>query len=157
LTDRRRQHNRNARTSSAIDPHLANGDPIAKPAADAITHGGLADGVYISPIPAWEIGLLSRPGHPNTAHFLPDPKTWFARVLAPRVKQAAFAPDIAIDSAHLPLPLHGDPAARLMSATAAFGHADRDARSSNRRVRGSRAYSNHRLLTREAALVLRNR
>ena len=99
--------------------YLANGDPIAKPAADAITHARLADGVYISPISAWEIGLLSRPGRPNTVHFLPDPKTWFARVLAaPAIKQAAFTPDIAIDSAHLPLPLHGDPADRLLIATA---------------------------------------
>jgi PIN domain nuclease of toxin-antitoxin system len=89
--------------------YLANGDPIAKPAADAITHAGLADGVYISPISAWEIGLLSRPGRPNTVHFLPDPKTWFARVLAaPAITQAAFTPDITIDSAHLPLPLHAD-------------------------------------------------
>jgi PIN domain nuclease of toxin-antitoxin system len=40
------------------------------------------------------------------------------RARTPRVKQAAFAPDIAIDSAHLPLPLHGDPADRLMIATA---------------------------------------
>jgi hypothetical protein len=59
--------------------------------------------------PLGEIGLLSRPGRPNTVHFLPDPKTWFARVLAaPAITQAAFTPDITIDSAHLPLPLHAD-------------------------------------------------
>jgi hypothetical protein len=68
------------------------------------------------------------------------------RARTPRVK-AAFAPDIAIDSTHLPLPLHGDPADRLMIATARHLGI----------VRGSRAYSSHRLLTREAALVLRNR
>jgi PIN domain nuclease of toxin-antitoxin system len=135
--------------------YLANGDPIAKPAADVITHAGLADGVYISPISAWEIGLRSRPERPNTVHFLPDPKRWFARVLAaPAIRQAAFTSDIAIDSAHLPLPIHGDPADRHR---AAFGHADRDARSSNRRLRGSRAYSSYRLLTGDGALVLRNR
>jgi PIN domain nuclease of toxin-antitoxin system len=69
--------------------------------------------------PLWEIGLLSRPGRPNTVHFLPDPRTRFARVLAAAaIKQAALTPDIAIDSAHLPLPLHGDPADRLLIATA---------------------------------------
>jgi PIN domain nuclease of toxin-antitoxin system len=55
--------------------YLANGDPIAKSAADEITHAGLADAVYISPISAWEIGLLSRPGRPNTVQLVPDPKT----------------------------------------------------------------------------------
>jgi PIN domain nuclease of toxin-antitoxin system len=99
--------------------YFANGDPMAKPAVDAIIQAGYADGVYISPVSAWEIGLLSRPGRLNTVHFLPDPKTWFARVLgAPTVRHAAFTPDIAIDSAHLPLPLHGDPADRLLIATA---------------------------------------
>lgn len=71
---------------------------------------GKLDAVYISPISAWEICLLSRPGRPNTVHFLPDPKTWFARVLAaPAIKQAPFTPDIAIDSAHLPLRLTAIP------------------------------------------------
>jgi PIN domain nuclease of toxin-antitoxin system len=63
---------------------------------------------FISPISAWEIGLSSRLGRPNPVHFLPDPKTWFARLLAVlTIRQAAFAPDITIDSADLPLPLHG--------------------------------------------------
>jgi PIN domain nuclease of toxin-antitoxin system len=62
---------------------------------------------------------VEQTGTPNTVHFLPDPKTWFARVLgAPAVRQAAFTPEIAIDSAHLPLPPHGDPADRLLIATA---------------------------------------
>jgi PIN domain nuclease of toxin-antitoxin system len=99
--------------------YFANGDAMTDPAVEAIVEAGHADGVYVSPVSAWEIGLLSRPGRPNTVHFLPDPKTWFARVLAaPTVRQAAFTPDIAVDSAHLPLPLHGDPADRLLIATA---------------------------------------
>lgn len=99
--------------------YFANGDPMAPPAVEAIIHAGGADGVYVSPISAWEVGLLSRPGRPNTVQFLPDPKTWFARVLAaPTIRQAAFTPDIAIDSTHLPAPLHGDPADRLLIATA---------------------------------------
>ena len=99
--------------------YFANGDAMADPAVEAIIQAGGADGVYVSPVSAWEIGLLSRPGRPNTVHFLPDPKTWFARVLeTPAVRQAALTPEIAIDSAYLPLPLHGDPADRLLIATA---------------------------------------
>jgi PIN domain nuclease of toxin-antitoxin system len=86
---------------------------------DAIHHAVRADGIFVSPVSAWEVGLLSRPGRPNTIRFLPDPKTWFARVLAaPAVKEAPLTPDIAIDSVHLPPPLHGDPADRLLIATA---------------------------------------
>src|SRR3984893_15834673 len=92
---------------------------MADPAVEGIIQAGGDDGVYVSPVSAWEIGLLSRPGRPNTVHFLPDPKTWFARVLgAPAVRQAAFTPEIAIDSAPLPLPRPGDPADRLLIATA---------------------------------------
>jgi PIN domain nuclease of toxin-antitoxin system len=106
-----------------LDPcaviYFANGDRMAEPAVDAIVHAGLADGVYVSPISASEICLLSRPGRPNTVRFLPDPKTCFARLLAiPTIRQAAFTLDIAIDSAHLPSPLHADPADRLLIVTA---------------------------------------
>ena len=60
---------------------LANGDPIAPGALAAITHAALADGVFVSPATAWEIGLLSRArGNKVPAvTFLPDPLSWFAR------------------------------------------------------------------------------
>jgi PIN domain nuclease of toxin-antitoxin system len=99
--------------------YLANGALMANGATDAIRCAALADGVFVSPVSAWEVGLLSRPGRATTIRFLPDPKTWFARVLAaPAIREAPFTPDIAIDSAHLPPPLHGDPADRLLIATA---------------------------------------
>ena len=99
--------------------YLANGAPMASGAHDAIMHAALADGVFVSPVSAWEVGLLSRPGRPGTVRFLPDPRTWFARVLAaPAIKEAPFTAEIAIDSSHLPEPVHGDPADRLLIATA---------------------------------------
>ena len=99
--------------------YLANGALMENGATDAIRCAALADGVFVSPVSAWEVGLLSRPGRATTIRFLPDPKTWFARVLAaPAIREAPFTPDIAIDSAHLPPPLHGDPADRLLIATA---------------------------------------
>jgi PIN domain nuclease of toxin-antitoxin system len=39
---------------------LANGDPLARRALGAIVAAGQADGVYVSPVSAWEIGMLSR-------------------------------------------------------------------------------------------------
>jgi PIN domain nuclease of toxin-antitoxin system len=51
--------------------------------------------------------------------FHPDPKTWFAKVLAlPGVKEARITPAIAIDSFHLPGALHPDTADRFIIATA---------------------------------------
>jgi PIN domain nuclease of toxin-antitoxin system len=99
---------------------LANGDHMMRGASAAIVQAGLADGVYVSPVSAWEIGLLSLPRPRRPAlQFLPDPKTWFTRFLAgPGIKQAPLTPAVAIDSAYLPGALHGDPADRLIVATA---------------------------------------
>ena len=98
---------------------LANGDPMAAAAKRAVQAAADGSGVFVSPVSAWEIGLLSRPDRPHPVVFLPNPRTWFARFMAaPGVREAAFTPDIAIDSSHLPPPLHGDPADRLLIATA---------------------------------------
>ncbi len=94
---------------------------MARPALDAIVDAGLAGGILISPVSAWEVGLLSRPGatRRTALEFLPDPKTWFAGVMAgPGVRLAQLTPDIAIDAWHLPGDLHGDPGDRLVIATA---------------------------------------
>ncbi|MDQ2860751.1 MAG: type II toxin-antitoxin system VapC family toxin [Pseudomonadota bacterium] len=98
---------------------LANGDLLKKGAEAAIIHAGRAEGVFVSPICAWEIGLLSRPKAGRGFEFHPDPATWFARFMAgPAIKPAAFTAEIAIAASQLPEPLHGDPADRLLIATA---------------------------------------
>jgi len=98
---------------------LANGDPLDQGALRRIIHAGLTNGVFVSPVSAWEIGMLSRPKAGRNIAFLPDPATWFARFMAaPGIKTAAFTADIAIAASHLPAPLHGDPADRLLIATA---------------------------------------
>jgi PIN domain nuclease of toxin-antitoxin system len=100
---------------------LANGDPMVPEAIQAITAAGLAQAIHVSPVSAWEIGLLSRPraNKPAELQFQPDPKAWFARFMSgPGIREAAFTPDIAIESSHLPGELHGDPADRLIIATA---------------------------------------
>lgn len=98
---------------------LANGDAMAPAARQAIVRAGLAGGVFVSPVSAWEVGLLASPARASPVGFLPDPATWFRRVMAaPAVKPAPFTPDIAIASSFLPGGLHGDSADRLIVATA---------------------------------------
>jgi PIN domain nuclease of toxin-antitoxin system len=100
---------------------LANGDPMHAQSMNAITTAGLAQAIHVSPISAWEIGLLSRPrlNRPIGLDFQPDPRSWFANFMAgPGIREAAFTFDIAIAASHLPGDLHGDPADRLIIATA---------------------------------------
>jgi PIN domain nuclease of toxin-antitoxin system len=100
---------------------LVNADPLPAAVIDLIRYAGSADGVFVSTASAWEIGLLSKaqPGRKRVPEFHPDPKTWFARLMAlPGIKEAPITPAIAIDSSHLPGDLHSDPADRIIIATA---------------------------------------
>lgn len=100
---------------------VANGDAISQSAHAAIIRAGLAGGIFVSPISAWEIGLLGkpRPGRGPALQFLPDSKTWFARFMSgPGIKEAAFTSDIAIAASSPPGDLHGDPGDRIIVATA---------------------------------------
>lgn len=100
---------------------LANGDPLAANALTAVMDAGRRGGIFVSPISAWEIGMLSRPklGRDSGIRFLPDPKSWFARFTAgPGIRIAAFDSDIAIAASWLPGEMHGDPGDRLIVATA---------------------------------------
>lgn len=99
---------------------LFNGDPLPAPVLAAIMAAALAAGVFVSPVSAWEVGMLSKPrGSRGGLQFLPDPKAWFARLMAaPGIREAALTPAIAVDASYLPGDLHGDPADRLLVATA---------------------------------------
>jgi PIN domain nuclease of toxin-antitoxin system len=98
---------------------LANGD-LSPEVGDIIVAAGLGGGIFVSPISAWEIGMLSKPrsGRASGLEFLPDPKAWFARFMAgPGIKAAAFTSDAAIDASYLPGDIHGDPGDRLIIST----------------------------------------
>jgi len=83
-----------------------------------LTVGALAGGVFVSSVSAWEIGLLNRKNRQGLT-FLPDPTTWFARIVAPAgIRLVTLTPEVAIASSDLPGPLHADPADRLLIATA---------------------------------------
>jgi PIN domain nuclease of toxin-antitoxin system len=107
-----------------LDTHAAIWLAEGQLAEDVFAHvvaAGLTDGVFVSPVSAWEVGLLARP-RPNgqpAVMFKPDPQTWFATLLSqPIIKETALTPKIAIDSSSLPGEFHSDPADRLLVATA---------------------------------------
>lgn len=94
---------------------------MARAASEAIIGAGLARGVFVSSISAWEAGLLQRAQERRGTAllFLPDLRTWFTRALAgPGIRQAPFTPEIAIGASDLPGDFHGGPADRLLVATA---------------------------------------
>lgn len=72
--------------------------------------------VYVSPITAWEVGQLARKGR-FRSHL--TPLRWFERLMsAPGTLLAAMPPELLMESALLPKYPKGDPADRIMAATA---------------------------------------
>ena len=72
--------------------------------------------VYVSPITAWELGLLVSRGRMN---LLMTPARWFDRLMrAPGLKLADMSADLLISSSFLPGTPPRDPADRIMAATA---------------------------------------
>jgi PIN domain nuclease of toxin-antitoxin system len=95
---------------------VANDEPIGRAARAAIVRAATGDGVLVSPVSAWEIGILAA-GRRLT--FAPDARSWFQAFAAREgVRLAALTAEAAIDSSFLPATLHGDPADRLLVATA---------------------------------------
>lgn len=90
---------------------------LSEPIVDRLVFAGLADGVFVSPVSAWEVGLLA--SGKAKGMFLPDPQSWFATLMAkPIIRPAQLTATAAIASATLPEPFHRDPADRLLVATA---------------------------------------
>jgi PIN domain nuclease of toxin-antitoxin system len=72
--------------------------------------------VRVSPISAWELGLLSARGRLAAAR---SPISIFGEVIATAgVKVEALSPELLIESSFLPGSPHGDPADRILIATA---------------------------------------
>jgi PIN domain nuclease of toxin-antitoxin system len=96
---------------------LAHGDPLAGPAVAALnTARDTGAPTYLSPISAWEVGLLVARGR---LQLLTTPQRWFHRLLeAPNVRLADMSPDLLIASSFLPGEPPRDPADRIMAATA---------------------------------------
>jgi PIN domain nuclease of toxin-antitoxin system len=100
---------------------LAEGDPMSPESRAAIAAARAAsDGVFVSPITAWEVGLLAAR---NRIRLTMPPEDWFAALTAlPGIRLAPMSPAILIASSFLPGEPPRDPADRIIAATArAFG------------------------------------
>ena len=71
--------------------------------------------VLLSPMTAWEIGMLVSKG--RLALTIP-PLQWFDTLLELGIDLAPLSPEILISSSHLPGPALRDPADRIIAATA---------------------------------------
>jgi PIN domain nuclease of toxin-antitoxin system len=124
------------RSGILLDTHaaywIANGDPIRDEATEVLDEA--ADRgwpVLVSPITAWEIGLLVAR---NRISLALNPTDWFNRLLqGGDITLAPMPPSILIASSFLPGEPPRDPADRIIVATARDG--------------------GHRLVTRDRALL----
>jgi PIN domain nuclease of toxin-antitoxin system len=72
--------------------------------------------MYLSPITAWEVGMLASKGRLSTA--LPVEK-WLASLMTDAgLGWAGMPPDVLIESSFLPGTVQGDPSDRIIIATA---------------------------------------
>jgi PIN domain nuclease of toxin-antitoxin system len=96
---------------------IANDEPIASNAMLALRQAREADAtIYVSPISAWELGLLVSRGRLT---LLMPPTRWFTHVLhTSGVQLADISPDVLISSSFLPGVPPNDPADRILAATA---------------------------------------
>jgi PIN domain nuclease of toxin-antitoxin system len=96
---------------------LAEDEPMSESAVNVINRAAKAgEALYISPMTAWEIGLLVARGRIAISV---TPQVWFSRLLAvPGIGLAELAPDILIASSFLPGSPPRDPADRIIAATA---------------------------------------
>ena len=103
-----------------LDTHavlwLDSGERMKGEALQAIDAAAQEGAVLVSPVSAWEIGLLVRKGRISLDI---DALAWFERFLAlPGVRLTPLTVAAAITSSELPEPFHGDPADRLLVASA---------------------------------------
>ncbi len=96
---------------------VANGDKLLSGATDAINLATEErQAVQISPITAWEIGILVARGRISIAG---RPQSWYSRLLAtPGVEAAKMSEEILIESSFLPGVPPNDPADRIIIASA---------------------------------------
>ncbi|HVY86243.1 MAG TPA: type II toxin-antitoxin system VapC family toxin [Caulobacterales bacterium] len=92
-------------------------DELSEEAATALSRAsGAGARTYVSPITAWEIGVLARKGRFRSPM---SPERWFERLMrTPGLELAEMPPEVLIASSFLPDFVHDDPADRIIVATA---------------------------------------
>lgn len=82
----------------------------------AVEEAGARGRILVSAISVWEVGMLEAKGR---IRFSLEIGEWVRRGLgAPGVQFSGLSPDVALGSARLPEGIHGDPADRMLIATA---------------------------------------
>jgi PIN domain nuclease of toxin-antitoxin system len=96
---------------------LTNGDAVSDHCIAAMNISRESgEPIFVSPITAWEMGLLVARGRLS---LLMLPQRWFDRILqAPGMRLAEMSTDILIASSFLPGAPPNDPADRIIAATA---------------------------------------
>lgn len=92
-------------------------EDLAGPAVEVMRAASAGGGAtYVSPITAWEIGMLVSRGR---LQLLIRPERWFANLFDfAGVQLAGMSPDLLISSSYLPGRPPNDPADRILAATA---------------------------------------
>ena len=95
---------------------ISNPDRLSKRANEAATAGAADKNILISTISAWEVALLVSKGR---IELTLDVSDWIAKSESlPFIQFVPVTNSIAVKSVNLPLPLHPDPADRIIIATA---------------------------------------
>ncbi len=104
-----------------LDTHalvwLADGsDELATPARELIDTAARSSGLAVSAISFWELAMLAERSRISLSKPIAD---WRSEVLdAPGIIEITVTGDIGIEAALLPGDIHGDPADRILAATA---------------------------------------
>lgn len=89
---------------------------LSASAVQEIQRAAEAGLVRVSPISVWEVAMLEAKGRISLSRPIND---WVGAALrAPGVRLESMSPEIAIDSTRLPGSPHGDPADRILMASA---------------------------------------
>jgi PIN domain nuclease of toxin-antitoxin system len=110
-----------ARTLLLLDTHvliwaMLNEPRLGRQAAKAINAASRQDGLAVSAITPWEIGLLESKGRITLQKGALE---WIREALAkPGVSLIPLEPEIAVASSRLPFEMHSHPADRILVATA---------------------------------------
>jgi PIN domain nuclease of toxin-antitoxin system len=89
---------------------------LSRAAVSAIRDAESSGSILVSVISVWELAMLQQRGRVALPMNI---RTWIEEALGqPGVSVAPITPEIAVESVHLPGELHGDPADRMLIATA---------------------------------------
>ncbi len=89
---------------------------LSRPGLSAIRTAATGGHLRVSVISVWELGMLEKRGRVSLPMNI---RLWVEEALTkPGISLAALTPEIALESVHLPGELHGDPADRILVATA---------------------------------------